>query len=230
MFAGSHLPSGDLRCTILGEDVRIDNMTISNSPFWTLHFQYCDNITVSRTTVFNPNNGSIEAPNGDGIDVDSSSNVHVHDCLLDVADDELCCKSGADWLGRQVGMPTKNVLFEDCEVRNGHGLTLGSEASGGMFNVTYRGIFLNGMGGPQVTQNDVPNPILWIENGNIRSKGNIMVWRFPSLDCPISIRSRANDFRRPCHSFPFDPQDWISDNIKSIDLMASIKSFGYLHA
>lgn len=99
--------------------------------------------------MFNPNNGSIEAPNGDGIDLDSSSNVHMHDCLMDVADDSLCCKSGADWLGRNVGMPTKNVLFENIEVRNGHGLTLGSEASGGMLNITYRGIFLNGAGGPQ---------------------------------------------------------------------------------
>lgn len=35
------------------------------------------------------------------------------------------------------------------EVRNGHGLTLGSEASGGMRNITYRDIFLNGKGGPQ---------------------------------------------------------------------------------
>jgi hypothetical protein len=42
-----------------------------------------------------------------------------------------------------------DVLFENVEVRNGHGLTLGSEASGGMLNITYRSIFLNGKGGPQ---------------------------------------------------------------------------------
>ena len=41
----------------------------------------------------------MQAPNGDGIDLDSSSNVHMHDSLMDVADDSLCCKSGADWLG-----------------------------------------------------------------------------------------------------------------------------------
>ena len=44
----------------------------------------------------------------------------MHDSLMDVADDSLCCKSGADWLGRSVGLPTKNVLFENIEVRNGH--------------------------------------------------------------------------------------------------------------
>ena len=79
----------------------------------------------------------------------STTNVHVHDCIFDVADDALCCKSGADFPGRQVGRKTANVLFERVEVRNGHGLTIGSEASGGMSNITYRDIFLNGKGGPQ---------------------------------------------------------------------------------
>jgi polygalacturonase len=54
-----------------------------------------------------------------------------------------------DFDGRAVGIPSRNVLFERVEVRNGHGLTLGSEASGGMVNITYRDIFINAMGGPQ---------------------------------------------------------------------------------
>eukprot|EP01045_Picozoa_sp_COSAG04_P024658 COSAG04_NODE_3110_length_3158_cov_208.366460_3_plen_196_part_00 len=75
--------------------------------------------------------------------------MHVHDCIVDVGDDMLCCKSGTDFLGRELGIPTKNVIFERIEVRNGHGLTLGSEASGGLINITYRDIFINGRGGPQ---------------------------------------------------------------------------------
>ena len=116
-----------------GRGIVLDNLTLTTSSYWTLHFQYCDNVTVRHANVFNANNGSIESPNGDGIDVDSSSNVHVHDSTFDVGDDALCCKSGADFLGRGVGLPSRNVLFEDIEVRNGHGLTLGSEASGGLF-------------------------------------------------------------------------------------------------
>eukprot|EP01051_Picozoa_sp_SAG22_P014538 SAG22_NODE_1778_length_3602_cov_1.737083_2_plen_343_part_00 len=166
------------------QDVLISNITISNSPEWTIHLQYSNNVTLSHVNVFNPNNASIEAPNADGIDVDSrsvlcyatailptplshlstaltthatpdglcracSSNVHIHDSIFDVADDALCCKSGSDFNGRAVGIPSQNVLFERIEVRNGHGLTLGSEASGGMLNITYRDIFINGMGGPQ---------------------------------------------------------------------------------
>jgi polygalacturonase len=63
--------------------------------------------------------------------------------MVDSNDDMLCVKSGADWLGRQAGVPSENILFEDCEIRSGHGLTLGSEMSGGVRNVTYRNIFYN---------------------------------------------------------------------------------------
>jgi len=48
-------------------------------------------------------------------------NVHVHDSIFDVGDDALCCKSGSDFDVRAVGIPSQNVLFENIEVRNGHG-------------------------------------------------------------------------------------------------------------
>ena len=65
----------------------------------------------------NPSNSTFNAPNGDGIDIDSSTNAHVHSSIIDAADDALCIKAGADWLGRHVNRPTENVLFENIEVR-----------------------------------------------------------------------------------------------------------------
>ena len=94
----------------------------------------------------NPSNSTFNAPNGDGIDIDSSTNAHVHSSIIDAADDALCIKAGADWLGRHVNRPTENVLFENIEVRNGHGLTLGSDCSGGARNITWRHIHMNGRG------------------------------------------------------------------------------------
>ena len=44
------------------DNIVLHNMTITNSPYWTLHFQYCDNVTISHTTVFNPNNGQSDNP------------------------------------------------------------------------------------------------------------------------------------------------------------------------
>ena len=49
----------------------------------------------ANRTVFNPKISSFKADNSDGIDVLSSSNVHVSDCTLDVADDATDVRAGA---------------------------------------------------------------------------------------------------------------------------------------
>lgn len=78
----------------------------------------------------------------------------MRDSIIDAADDALCIKSGADWLGRHVHRATANVLFTNIEVRNGHGLTLGSDCSGGARNITWRSIHMNGRG-PTCTVNGI---------------------------------------------------------------------------
>ena len=89
-----------------------------------------------------------DAANADGIDIDSSRDVIVRNTMVDSNDDHLCVKSGANWLGKrdtplrllpprssltanapsgwQAGVPSENIVFEDCEIRSGHGMTLGS--------------------------------------------------------------------------------------------------------
>ena len=114
-------------------ELTIQNITIQNSPYWTVHFQFSSNILFEGNTIFNLNNATFETPNGDGVDIDSSRSVLVRNNIVDVGDDALCVKSGADWLGRRsggcnaegvcVGRPTANVLWLDNEVRNGHGLS-----------------------------------------------------------------------------------------------------------
>jgi hypothetical protein len=128
------------------ERLVVANLTVLWSPYWTLHFQYSSGILVEGVHVWNPTNESFNAMNADGIDIDSSENAHVRNSTIDVADDALCIKSGEGWIGRHVGRPTRHVLFEDIEVRNGHGLTVGSDASGGVHNVTWRNIRLTGRG------------------------------------------------------------------------------------
>lgn len=79
------------------------------------------------------------AQNGDGLDIESCSNVHVTGCTFDVGDDAICIKSGKDRAGRMRGAPTSNVLIEECKVYSGHGgFVIGSEMSGGVYNVAVR--------------------------------------------------------------------------------------------
>jgi polygalacturonase len=135
-------------------NLRIYDLQVQWAGYWTLHFQFSDQILVEGVHIWNPSNQSFNGPNGDGIDIDSSTNALVRDSIIDAADDALCIKSGADWLGRHVNRPTANVLFTNIEVRNGHGLTLGSDCSGGASNITWRSIFMNGQG-PTCTVNGV---------------------------------------------------------------------------
>lgn len=112
--------------------VRLEGLLLQNSPFWNTHIVYCDNVTIQGVTFQNPSG----APNGDGLDIDSSTNIRVSDCHFDVNDDCLCLKSGIDEDGRRVNRPTENVVVTNCTMLRGHGgVVFGSEIAGGIRNV-----------------------------------------------------------------------------------------------
>ena len=62
------------------------------SPVWTLHPLYCDDVEIRGVTIRNPRN----SPNTDGINPDGCCNVRIADCLVDVGDDCITLKSGTE--------------------------------------------------------------------------------------------------------------------------------------
>ncbi len=109
-----------------------EGVTFQNSAAWCLHPLMCENLIVRDIKVKNP----WFAQNGDGIDVESCSNVLIENSFFDVGDDALCMKSGRDAAGRKRGMPTQNVSIRGCTVYSAHGgFVIGSEMSGGVRNV-----------------------------------------------------------------------------------------------
>ncbi|MBN1865658.1 glycoside hydrolase family 28 protein [Candidatus Sumerlaeota bacterium] len=126
-----------LRPTLVGfvncRRVRLEGCTYGNSPFWNLHLIYCDRVEIRRVLV----QSTWHAPNGDGIDLDSCSNVLVSETEIFAGDDGLCIKSGRDADGRRVGRPCENVAIENCVVHHAHGgIVIGSEMSGSVRNLT----------------------------------------------------------------------------------------------
>ena len=115
--------------------VLIEGVTFRNAPNWTLHPWLCEDVTLRDVKVFNER----WAQNSDAIDIDSCRRVHVVGCIIDTGDDGLCIKSGINESGRRLGVPTEDVLIENCTVYEGHGgFTIGSEMSGGVKNVLVR--------------------------------------------------------------------------------------------
>lgn len=65
------------------------------------------------------------------------SNVYVHDVVLEEGDDCIAVKSGMDEAGRNFNRSCHNILFERV-VCSGDSIAVGSEMSGGVYNVTFR--------------------------------------------------------------------------------------------
>lgn len=122
------------------KNVKIEGVTIQNSPFWTINPAFCDNVKIDGVTIFNP-----YSPNTDGINPTSCKNVHISNCHISVGDDCITIKSGRDADGRKWATPTENVTITNCTMLSGHGgVVIGSEMSGGIKKVTITNCVFDG--------------------------------------------------------------------------------------
>lgn len=126
------------------QEVSISNLTITEPPSWTIHYIYSDNVTCKDLTIITKG-----IHNGDGIDPDSSTDSYIFNCTFDTGDDCIAIKSGKNPEGFYVGKPTTNVRITDCDFIRGHGISIGSEMSGGVSDVLVQdckaGALLHGM-------------------------------------------------------------------------------------
>lgn len=114
------------------KNILLEGVTFQNSPAWNIHPLMSENIIIRDVYAKNP----WYAQNGDGLDLESCSNVLVENSVFDVGDDGICIKSGRDEQGRKRAMPTQNVVVRNCVVYHAHGgFVIGSEMSGGAKNI-----------------------------------------------------------------------------------------------
>lgn len=115
------------------ENVLLEGVLFENSPSWNIHPLMCQNVIVDNIFVRNPG----YSQNGDGLDLESCKNSIIVNSTFDVGDDAICIKSGKDADGRRRGLPTENVIIDNCKVFQGHGgFVVGSEMSGGVRNIS----------------------------------------------------------------------------------------------
>lgn len=114
------------------ENVLLENITVQNSPAWTMHPLLCTHLTVRNVTAKAP----AYAQNGDAIDVESCNYFLIDGCNFDVGDDGITIKSGRDAEGRKRNAPTQNGIVRNTKVHRAHGgFVIGSEMSGGARNL-----------------------------------------------------------------------------------------------
>jgi polygalacturonase len=121
------------------KNVRVEGVTIQNSPMWQLVPYYTDSMVIRNVRILAPQ----RSPNTDAIDPFSSSNLIIDHVYSDVGDDNIAIKSGPI---NSPGPddPSKNITITDCTFKHGHGLSIGSELSGGAQNIRAERISFEG--------------------------------------------------------------------------------------
>ena len=112
------------------ENIFLEGITITNSPFWTIHPYLSKNVIIRNVKVY------AHGHNNDGVDPEMSQNVLIENCVFDQGDDAIAIKSGRNPEGWRLKTPSKNIVIRNLTVKNGHQLVaIGSELSGGIENV-----------------------------------------------------------------------------------------------
>ena len=123
------------------KQVTLEGITVKDSPFWTVHPLYTKKLLLKDLHIENPK----DAPNTDGIDIDSCEDVQVIACDVKVGDDGICIKSGSGSDGIRVNKPTRNVEIRDCKVQWSHGgIVIGSETAAPISHIVAENCDLSG--------------------------------------------------------------------------------------
>ena len=111
------------------ERITIEDVFITNSPFWCIHLLQSEN-AILRGIRFDA-----KLVNNDGIDPEMSRNVLIEDVHFNNGDDNVAIKSGRDHDGRGAACPSENIIIRNCHFKGLHAVVLGSEMSAGIQNV-----------------------------------------------------------------------------------------------
>lgn len=112
------------------KNILIKDVTIANSPFWEINPVLCENIKVDHVTV------DTHLYNNDGCDPESCKDMIIENCHFSTGDDCIAIKSGRNNEGRNIGVPSENIIIRNNKFEDGHGgVTIGSEISGGVNDI-----------------------------------------------------------------------------------------------
>ena len=112
------------------KNILIKDITILNSPFWEINPVLCENIKVTGIRV------DTNLYNNDGCDPESCKDMIVENCYFLTGDDCIAIKSGRNNEGRNIGVPSENIIIRNNQFKDGHGgITIGSEISGGVNDI-----------------------------------------------------------------------------------------------
>jgi len=198
-------------------DVKVSGLSMKNQACWGLFILYSENVLAENLHIRAAHN----IISSDGIDVDSSKNVLITGCDMDVNDDCIAIKSGKDEDGRRVNRPAEDIVVEKCHFRYGHGgVSMGSEMSGGIRNVEIRDCIMEANNWAPIRFKSQPSRGGVVENITYR-------------DLVLKDTLKAFEFNmawrmRPPLKPPSDPLPVVR-NVKIINVSGTTRNVGDMH-
>jgi polygalacturonase len=121
-------------------NVTLENFSTEYEHLWSIHPVLCQKFTARNLLIRSINS------NGDGIDVDSCSNVLIGGCDIDTGDDAISLKSGRGEAAIALARPTQDVVITNCTLVSSQfaAIGVGTELSGGIRNVRVENCFISG--------------------------------------------------------------------------------------
>lgn len=122
------------------KNAAVDNVTLSESAFWTLVVDGCENVDIHNIVIDN----NMHVANADGIDILFSKNITVKDCFIATADDGICLKpvdgeienifvgncvvssfANCFKIGTETAFDAKHITVKNCKFFIPRGMTYG---------------------------------------------------------------------------------------------------------
>ena len=123
--------------------VRMEGVTVTHSPCWTLVFSCCNDVLLHRVRVDN----NLQIPNDDGVHLTGSSNIIISDCFITAGDDAIAVSAITN-----PNSPCENITVTNCILTSRSAAIRFGYRAAKVRNVTVsnlvirdsqRGIFLN---------------------------------------------------------------------------------------
>jgi len=112
-------------------NVIVEDLYMHSSVSWMQRYHNCQGVRISNLRIYNHSN-----KNNDGLDIDSSRDVIVSDCIIDSTDDAIVIKSYGE-------NPARNITISNCIVAShASAVKLGTESVGGFENISISNIII----------------------------------------------------------------------------------------
>jgi len=101
---------GPMVAMFMTKNIRLEGVTLKNTPGWTCHLRCCDGVGIRNVTI----DADRQIANSDGFSIDCTRNVTVRDCTIKTGDDGFAIRASCPH--HATTNLCENIVLENCDV------------------------------------------------------------------------------------------------------------------